>query len=138
MNDSYTVGGEIEAWCTKCKLELAHTIVAMVGSAPRKVKCNTCNGQHNYRLKPAERKQTSQRSGRKASKKDSAYEQYLNSLTDGDMSRATKYSIGGNFVKDEIIEHPKFGIGVVLSILKENKVETLFKDGRKLLVQNMH
>ncbi len=52
MTDNYSVGGDVNAWCSKCKMELAHTIIAMVDELPKKVQCNTCSGKHNYRLKP--------------------------------------------------------------------------------------
>ena len=45
------VGGEVVAFCTKCRMDLAHTIIAMDGTKPARVQCNTCNGQHNYRGK---------------------------------------------------------------------------------------
>src|SRR5438309_8942814 len=43
------VGGEADAWCTKCEMVLAHTVIAMVGTKPVKVECNTCHGVHKYR-----------------------------------------------------------------------------------------
>ena len=46
---SLTAGAEIDAWCTKCRMDLMHRIVAMVQSAPKRVICLTCNSEHNYR-----------------------------------------------------------------------------------------
>ena len=135
MIKSYSVGEDIEAWCTKCKLELGHTIVAMLNNLPKKVKCNTCKGQHNYRLKPAERK-TSSGTPRKRKTKVNAYDKYLTILAEGDFSNARKYSINGNFDKESMISHSKFGIGVITSVVGHNKIEVLFKDGIKLLIQN--
>ena len=43
------VGGEVDAFCTKCELVLAHTVHAMVGGGPVKVECNTCHGVHRYK-----------------------------------------------------------------------------------------
>ncbi len=138
MIKSYSVGEVIEAWCTKCKLELDHTIAAMVDNLPKKVECNTCKGKHNYRAKPVERtRATTKGTVRKVRKTiTDKYNEVLAGLAEGDLSNAVKYSIRGNFAKDDIIDHPKFGIGVVLSIIKINKAEILFKDGPKLLVQN--
>ncbi|MEW6600206.1 MAG: hypothetical protein AB1499_04485 [Nitrospirota bacterium] len=137
MNSTYETGGYIEAWCTKCKLELGHTIVAMVDSMPKKVKCNTCDGQHIYRVKPSETNRTKLKdSTRKTRTKGAIYEEYISRLTGGDLSKARKYSFKENYQKDEILDHPKFGIGVVLSVIQSNKMEILFKDGTKLLSQN--
>src|SRR2546422_867426 len=43
------VGADIDAWCTRCKMNLGHTILAMVSGRPVRVRCNTCQGEHNYR-----------------------------------------------------------------------------------------
>ncbi len=137
MINNYTVSGEIEAWCTKCKLELAHTIVAIVDNLPKKVKCNTCNGQHNFRARQPDKSSTkSIKTPRKMKAKEATYEEYISRLSGDDVSKSKKYSIQGSFKKDEIVDHSKFGIGVVLSVIKLNKIEILFKDGPKLLIQN--
>src|SRR5436190_4368870 len=46
------LGGNIDSWCGKCKLVLAHTIEAMVGDKPARVHCNTCGSQHSYKPNP--------------------------------------------------------------------------------------
>src|SRR5512132_2916008 len=43
------VGGEVDSFCTKCEMTLAHTVIAMVEGRPVKVECNTCHGVHRYR-----------------------------------------------------------------------------------------
>jgi hypothetical protein len=137
MVKSYSVGEDVEAWCTKCRLELDHTIIAIVDNLPKRVECNTCRGKHNFRTKPSGAGRTKTKSpGRKVKSLEAKYNEHLSRLTDGDLSTAKKYSISGTFKKDEIIDHSKFGIGIVLSIVKTNKVETLFKDGPRLLIQN--
>src|SRR6185503_7662127 len=42
-------GSNIDSWCGKCKMILAHTIEAMVGDKPARVHCNTCKSQHSYK-----------------------------------------------------------------------------------------
>lgn len=137
MND-YVTGGNINAWCTKCKLELEHTIVAMVDNYPKRVKCNTCNGQHNFRGRPSEKKRSSSKSpARKKTKSQKTnYIEYLSRLSGTDPSQAVKYSISGNFDRDVIINHPTFGIGIVSSVIQAKKIEVLFEDGPRLLTQN--
>ncbi len=137
MIKTYTVGESVEAWCTKCKLELEHTIIAMVENVPKKVKCNTCGGQHNYRLKPAERSRTvSRKTTRKVKSHEASYNELNEKLTGGDLSHARKYSMQGNFKKDEILDHPTFGIGIVTAVIQSHKMEIIFKDGPRLLSQN--
>src|SRR4051794_27869076 len=46
---SYKAGQEIDAFCTKCKMDLLHKIVAEVKGRPVKVECRTCYTTHMYR-----------------------------------------------------------------------------------------
>ncbi len=135
MTDNYSVGGDVDAWCSKCKLELAHTIIAMIDDLPKKVKCNTCDGKHNYRLKPG-KKSAGKITNRKTKSIISNLETYESHLAGFDLSRATKYKMEGSFAQDEVIDHPFFGAGIVLSIVSNKKIEILFKEGPRLLVQN--
>ena len=53
----FTVGGEVEAWCGKCKDLREHRIVAMVGADPKQVVCGMCGSRHNFRTDvPARRR----------------------------------------------------------------------------------
>ena len=56
-------GGEVDSWCTKCRLFLNHRIIAMVGPRPVRVECSTCGSHHNFRAAaPGEKPETSARS----------------------------------------------------------------------------
>ncbi len=135
--NNYSAGDSIDAWCTKCKLELSHTIIAMMNNVPKRVQCNTCNGHHNYRAKPSGKSPPqSNTSTRKTRSPEAEYNEYMSRFLGVDPSHATQYNIRGNFREDELIDHPTFGIGIVLSIIQINKIEILFKAGHKLLVQN--
>ena len=140
MIKSYTAGGYVDAWCTKCKLELGHTIIAMVGNVPKRVQCNTCQGEHNYRSNQSGAGSVSSGTAAKVVRKVKAqvksYDDYLVRLNSADPSKTRKYIFSENFKKDEVIDHPHFGIGVVMSVINSNKIEILFKNGPKLLVQN--
>jgi pyruvate/2-oxoglutarate dehydrogenase complex dihydrolipoamide acyltransferase (E2) component len=51
----YRVGQDVDAWCTKCRLDVTHVIVALAsdGETPKRVECTSCGGQHNYRAPKA-------------------------------------------------------------------------------------
>jgi predicted flap endonuclease-1-like 5' DNA nuclease len=53
-NKEIRVGGEVEAFCTKCHRDTMHRIVTMSGKSPKKVECQSCNGQHLFRLPKGE------------------------------------------------------------------------------------
>ena len=44
------VAGEVDAYCTRCKLDLAHRVISMVEDRVHKVECLTCAGHHLYRV----------------------------------------------------------------------------------------
>ncbi len=136
MITTFSVGEEIDAWCTKCKLELGHTIVAMVDNLPKKVKCNTCSGTHVYRMKPSARSTTAKSTTRKTKSRDKDFVKYMAILAGSDHPDAKKYKISENFQADDVISHSKFGTGVVTSIVSTNKIKVFFNDGLKMLIQN--
>ena len=138
MTKIYSAGEDIEAWCTKCKMELEHTIVAMVDNLPKKVKCNTCSSLHNFKNKPAaKRRAGTGASGQKKKPRGKSYKDSLALLTEADRSNSKAYSIKNTFKENDVIEHSKFGTGLVLSTVKDNKIEVIFENGPKLLIHNM-
>ena len=137
MITSYSAGEKIDSWCTKCKLQLGHTIIAVVDNLPKRIQCNTCEEHHNVSTRPSGKSGTkSKSSARKTSSKETTYEEYISRLRDSDPANSKKYDTKGDFHKDEIIDHLSFGIGIVLSVIQINKIKILFKDGPRLLIQN--
>ena len=49
MLEQNSAGKNIESYCTKCKLNLDHTIMAMAGETIAKVRCKTCGGAHKFK-----------------------------------------------------------------------------------------
>src|SRR2546430_558382 len=40
---------QADPWCTKCRMDLLHRVIAMNGDKIVRVECLTCRGHHNYR-----------------------------------------------------------------------------------------
>jgi hypothetical protein len=153
MAKALKAGGEVDSWCTKCRLFLNHRIIAMVGSKPARVECSTCSSHHNYRgAAPGEKPETSARSNAKrvgvspgtprtrgptkAEQERIAREQSWEKAVSGKSPRDFKpYRVSGTFQYGELIRHPKFGDGVVTRIADAHKVEILFKDESRTLAQ---
>jgi len=137
MNNSSPEGGNIEAWCPRCNLKSDHTIIALVDNSPEKIKCNSCDEHHSLSARQLGKSGARSKSRNRTLKsKEATYEKYLARLADGGPAESIQYTIKGNFEKDQIIDHLKFGIGIVLSVIQIDKIEILFKDGPKLLIQN--
>ena len=42
-------GNDVDAYCTRCKRDFTHTILAMADeTTPERVRCNTCGSEHRY------------------------------------------------------------------------------------------
>lgn len=46
----FKVGEDIDAYCTKCRLDTIHVVVALKpgNEGPKRVECKSCGGQHMY------------------------------------------------------------------------------------------
>jgi hypothetical protein len=132
MAHAHRVGGDIDAFCTRCKMELGHTILAMVGQKPVRVRCNTCGGEHNYRgtSAPARKGSWAPASERTARPTVTTWDALLR---EKDLSRARRYSTKERFEADDLLEHPVFGIGLVREV-RGDKISVAFKADVKTLV----
>jgi hypothetical protein len=140
-----TAGNEIDSYCTKCKLDLNHRIVAMVGPTVKRVECLTCSGQHNYRIPKAKRdaatrKRATKRSTTraKATAKQTSAEalrkQWEKAIAGRLANDFNAYSIAAVFSEGQLLRHKKFGEGVVLEVVEDEKIQVLFEAGSRLLV----
>jgi hypothetical protein len=147
MSKPLSAGGEVDAYCTKCRMDLNHRIVAMEGARIARVECLTCRTQHNYRrpqsaISPLakdkvtrarrEASEAAPQSRSRAGGPRKQWEQAIAGKAPGDF---TAYNIAASFALGQLVRHKKFGDGVVSQVIDANKVEVLFEDGAKLLAQ---
>jgi hypothetical protein len=139
MPNSIRTGGEIDALCGKCELDLAHTILAMVGPKVIKVRCNTCNNEHQFRgvqplmkssSPPPKRTSAASPAKTKAAVVTLSWDEQFRAK---DLTKAKKYSPRETFVVDDVVDHPTFGLGLVRAV-RGDKVEVAFKQNDKVLV----
>jgi hypothetical protein len=147
-------GGEIDSYCTKCRLDLTHRIIAMVGDTVRKVECKTCGSHHLYRRPKSEREAAPVKRSSPVEEKRAAPSSRASGgerLTaaqkaEREQLHAWEHAIAGQpasafrsyrttltLGSGELIRHPKFGDGVVARVIDRGKVEILFKDGAKTM-----
>lgn len=131
------VGSNVDSWCTKCRLVLAHTIEAIAFGIIKRVQCNTCKGKHQYKSsEPGTQKPVAQKATRvSAPKVVSSKTDYTRAITGRDFAKAIDYSTSKSYKNGELINHVKFGLGVVVGAKDAQKVEVLFSDGPKILLQ---
>jgi hypothetical protein len=130
------VGGEVDAFCGKCELVLAHTVHAVVGGKPARVECNTCHATHKYRGPPGGAAAPSGSVARaKASrparerKQEVSFDQLLAARQRPPVAYSTKHV----FRVDDVVEHPTFGIGFVTAV-RPDKMDVTFRSDTRVLV----
>lgn len=130
MSTPPAVGKNVDSWCTKCKMMLAHTVEAVAKGRITRVHCNTCNGQHAYRAKPPGTS-TRARSTKSAVPRPPDYASLLRGR---DVAAAKAYAPTERFAEGDVIRHATFGPGVVTARKDVNKIEVIFEDGPKVLI----
>ncbi|MBZ4329585.1 MULTISPECIES: hypothetical protein [unclassified Corallococcus] len=137
------VGGEVDAQCTRCKMNLAHTILAMVGPKIVRVRCNTCGGDHAFRgaagVTDRPTKASTTRAPRAASssggstRAEKVVISFDEQLAGKDIASAPKYSPKDTYKVDQVLHHPTFGVGLVTAV-RGDKVDLTFRTDTKTLV----
>ncbi len=133
--DRTPVAKNIATRCTRCKMELNHTVIAhtMEGIVAR-VQCRTCGSEHKYH---PEKKNAARVTGRVGGRTASTrrvtpapdFAQLAEKLKDRE---PVPYSMSGSFKIDDVIDHAAFGMGIVLKV-SHQRIEVLFSGGLRTL-----
>lgn len=135
-----SVGKEVLSYCSKCKLTLAHLIVAMKDAIHiAKVQCNTCKANHAYKdpsqVRAKKSATTRTKKTAKSKTKTSISDIWLEAVNNSS-AKSQDYSIRTCFTKGDIIDHTKFGPGVVDRLIDKDKIEVIFRHDIKTLIHN--
>jgi hypothetical protein len=143
-----SVGENIDAYCLKCKLVLAHVVLFKLDDAVSRVKCKTCGAEHKYRgTLPVVKKPAAVRTPGVSRAKKSAPEKLK--VNDAPLQWALKsrkmppetsirnYLVKETFKVNDVINHPVFGVGFVEKVVTDKIVSVLFNDSVKLMGMNV-
>jgi hypothetical protein len=125
------VGGDISSMCTKCKIETEHTIASKVGEKIGKVRCKTCGSTHRY-LRPGATLTTTRRAP-----KLTPEENWNLCMQNASAKKRTPYTLSGAYKLSDVIDHSRFGLGVVTLLYSTDKIQVTFKEGEKILIMGM-
>lgn len=138
------VGKETLSYCTSCKMDLNHIIVALKGDRIAKVQCLTCKKEHAYKAaKGVTEPGKAAAKATRAKKKAAAAEEDANHSIEAEWQKLmlahkdapTKgYSTKANFGLGDKINHPNFGEGIVGKLIYPNKIEVIFQMDVKVLI----
>ena len=135
------VGKEVLSQCNKCKLTLAHLIVTMKNPKTiGKVECKTCKATHAYKdPSKVKSRNVKGKTTRKTSKKklnEASISDVWMEAVNKSQSKSQKYSIKTAFCLGDIIDHPKFGPGVIDKLVDSDKIQVIFRHEIKMLIHN--
>lgn len=148
------VAGEVDSFCTKCRLVLNHRIVSMKAGKAHQVECLTCRTTHLWRPNaPGEKAPAAGKSGSTGSERSRGSgspskppratpamkleQQWEKAIAGRAMGDFKNYNVGGTFSEGDLVRHKKFGDGVVTRVIDAGKIEILFRDEAKTLAQGM-
>ena len=123
------VDEEVNSWCGKCKGFYLHRVKTLQPPKPPKAVCIPCKAVHQVRLvEPGKKK--------KAGTDRPNLPSWDVLTADAEPELAPKYMITGNFEYGDFIMHSKFGLGCIVEVLTEERIQVSFEAGVKLLIQN--
>lgn len=140
----YFVGSPIDAYCTKCQKDTDHVVTEADGLMVRAVRCHVCGVQepfHACRVRKravakAEPPKTTKRKTTTRRKKTDPGELFAKAVFGRDRTDARTYKASMELASGDLIEHPRFGLGVVVELTAPQKAKVLFRDEERVLVCN--
>jgi hypothetical protein len=151
MPKALRVAGEVDSWCTRCRLLLNHRIVSMKVGNPYQVECLTCRSTHLWRKTPPGEKGAPAGAGPRvvaahgaagravrvpasAVRHEQKWEQ---AIAGRGVLEFKAYNAGGTFREGDLLRHKKFGDGIITRVIDASKIEVLFRDEARTLAQGM-
>lgn len=134
MRKKPTAGGYVDSYCTKCRLNLDHTVIAMIGDRVARVKCGTCGSEHNYKDATKEKAKESRPkpASAKTSGKSGVQKRWDVAMTAA-QGEDISYDMNRRFTVGDVVSHKTFGRGAVLETAQK-KIRVIFQDQERMLV----
>lgn len=120
---STLLGTDIDTRCKKCRATTKHVVIGKVGSKPTRVRCGTCELEHEYTAPRA----------RRAAAASQVQLPWAEAIA---QSRATAapYAGDASYRVGARVTHPSFGEGVVVALSSPTVCEVLFESRTVKLV----
>jgi len=153
-------GTEVDSYCTKCRMDLLHRIIAVHNGRIMRVECRTCGGHHNYRRPKSALSEPRTLAARASTSSSSSGERprpgssapsprrtaaaeaerlreagWQKAVLGQPISSFKAYRASQTFSLGDLILHGKFGDGYIVRVIDRQKVEVMFKDGPRMLAQ---
>jgi hypothetical protein len=136
------VGQHVDGWCPACLRVAGHAIVTITNGVITEVRCDTCGSQHTRSPAPRRRstppppaRPSAPRRGRPPGDATPRQRSYAALLRGRTPASARRYSSSTRFEIGDVVSHSAFGIGIVTAERDYAKIDILFPDGLKVLLQ---
>lgn len=140
------VGAEIEAYCKSCKINTTCIVVTKDDTKIYLVSCRQCETEQAYHppkggkakkktTRKTSKRRTAARKGKSSgSRRDN--KEWVQFTKDRKLNEPRLYSLQETYQPQELIEHPRFGIGFVRELMLDNKMIAVFKSGPLTMIYN--
>jgi len=131
LNSLPPVARKVYHHCKKCEVERYQVVLAHTNSKSAKLECEVCHTKNTLKLSSAtatKKKKTSKKTGNHKGRWEELTQK---ASPDG----ASPYNMKKAFEVEAVIEHPKFGLGVVTA-LTSSSIQVVFEDQERSLVHN--
>jgi hypothetical protein len=132
------VGDEIEAMCGTCKDATVHVVEVIKEDKVIRVMCKSCLNSHKFKAPISQdKKKTKKKTARtKASGKSKEQRKWSRVMAKADVENQQDYAMTEKYEENDVINHAKFGVGVVAEIVDPTKMNVVFEEGVKTMVHN--
>ena len=143
LTERLSAGKEVISFCTKCRIDLGHVIIAMKGDRIVRVQCKTCRGDHAYKaakgvtdpsLAPKPKAAGAASGKRATAQKVSIETEWVRLMNENRGKPLKDYGADQKFGVGDRLKHSVFGEGVVTKQIYPRKVEICFSMDLKVLV----
>ena len=105
----------------------------MMNAQPARVRCNTCKSERNFRARQKLEPSRTLTNPTRSRQTGDVERFYQTKLKESLMQNPKAYSIHLEASAGDLIQHPKFGRGVVLKTIPPDRIEIVFPEGIKIL-----
>jgi hypothetical protein len=119
--------------CKKCGVDRYHIVVAHTAAGSAKLECEVCHAKKTVKVGAPKKATKAGKTGKKT--KASVANRWVEAQAFLKAGEKKPYNMKAVFGLHSTIEHPKFGIGVVMGTAFQS-VEVVFEDATRSLVHN--
>lgn len=121
--------------CKKCEVERYQVVLAHTSSKAAKLECEVCHTKNTLKMEDSSAKKATGKVKTGSKSTRGSHKVRWEQLTQNSQKEPTPYNMKKAFEVESLIDHPKFGIGVVTA-LTDSSIQVVFEDQERSLVHN--